>query len=321
MSNGQAASAPSASDDLVQFLTDNPDADAFAPDEEDEDLPEDPSEEEDKSEDEEDSPDDAALAAAEAAKNQTSDLKFKVPVKGEDGSETTVEVDQKELIAGYQRQSDYTRKTMALADKEREVTQAVSSKLAQGQEQLAEQAQIAHAAIQQIAGILTPQQMAQLAQSDPAAWVQEQQRQAHVSQVLNQLQGMTQQQRAQLNQRQAEMAETQKAETWKELTKEGIDRPKLKGIFDVMIEKYGETPERLSGVMDTRMVKIMRDAAAYQELLAKKAAVVKKVAEAPRLPAQRQSVPKNEQVSKDLNSRFRSGKAKLNDLASYLANS
>lgn len=320
MSNGQADSAPSASDDLVQFLTDNPDADVFEPEDEDEDLPEDASDE-DKSEDDEDSPDDAALAAAEAAKNQTSDLKFKVPVKGEDGAETTVEVDQKELIAGYQRQSDYTRKTMALADKEREVTQAVSSKLAQGQEQLAEQAQIAHAAIQQIAGILTPQQMAQLAQSDPAAWVQEQQRQAHVSQVLNQLQGMTQQQRAQLNQRQAEMAETQKAETWKELTKEGIDRPKLKGIFDVMIDRYGETPERLSGVMDARMVKIMRDAAAYQELLTKKATVVKKVAEAPRLPAQRQSVPKNEQVSKDLNSRFRSGKAKLNDLASYLANS
>ena len=207
---------------------------------------------------------------------------------------------------------------MSLADKEREVTQAVSAKLAQGQEQLAEQAQLAQAAIQQIAGILSPQQMAQLAHSDPAAWVQEQQRQAHVQGVLQQLQGMTQQQREQLNQRQVEASAAQKAEAWKELTKEGIDKPKLKSIFDAMIERYGETPERLSGVADARMVKIMRDAAAYQELLSKKASVVKKVAEAPKLPAQRQSVPKSEKNLQHYTARIKSGRGKLSDLGRLL---
>jgi hypothetical protein len=64
----------------------------------------------------------------------------------------------------------------------------------------------------------------------------------------------------------------------------------------------------------------MRDAAAYQELKAKKAEVVKKAQDAPRLPAQRQSVPKNEQVNKRLDAKFASGKAKLSDLAAYIAN-
>ena len=321
MSNGQADSAPDASDDLIQFLADNPEADApvAGAGDEDQTLTEPLLDADGNPVDPEDAPDDAAAqAAAEAAKDQTSDLKFKVPVKGEDGTETTVEVDQKELIAGYQRQSDYTRKTMALADKEREVTQAVSAKLAQGQESLAEQAQLAHAAVLQIAGILTPQQMAQLAQSDPAAWVQEQQRQAHVHQVLDQLQGMTQQQKAQLANEQAAASQARIKETWKELEAEGIDRPKLKSIFETLIDKYGETPERLSGVTDTRMVKIMRDAAAYQELLTKKATVVKKVAEAPRLPTQRQSVPKSEQVHRNLNGRFQAGRAKLADLGKYI---
>lgn len=317
--DGQADSAPETDDDLVSFLLGNPDADAPVPDEEDEDLSEDPSDEEDKSEDDEVDPDDEeAKAASEAAKSQTSDLKFKVPVKGEDGTETTVEVDQKELIAGYQRQADYTRKTMALADKEREVTQAVSTKLAQGQEQLVEQAQLAHAAIQQIAGILTPQQMAQLAQTDPAAWVQEQQRQAHINGVLQQLQGMTQQQKAQVAQQREQAMEAQKAKAWEVLTKEGIDKPKLKTIFETMISKYGETPERLSGVTDPTIVKIMRDAAAYQDLLAKKEAATKTVKTAPKLPAQRQSVPQDERKSKQLDARFKSGRAKLNDLASFI---
>jgi hypothetical protein len=320
MSNGQADQAPDASDDLIQFLADNPEADAPVAGEEEADVSEDPSEEEDKSDEEEESPDDE-VKASEAAKDQTSYLKFKVPVKGEDGVESTVEVDQKELIAGYQRHQDYTRKTMALADQEREVTEAVSAKLARGQEQLAEQAQLAHAAIQQIAGILSPQQMAQLAQSDPAAWVQEQQRQAHVNQVLNQLQGMTQQQKAALANQQAEAVNAQRTKAWDVLSKEGIDKPKLKGIFDTMISKYGETPERLSQLYDPTIVKIMRDAAAYQELLTKKASVVKKVAEAPKLPPQRQSVPKSEQAQRDIAGRFRSGRAKLGDLAAFIANS
>ena len=114
--DGQAEMAPNPEDDLVSFLVDNDDADTpqEAPTDGDEpseeldtsdtDNTEDaPAEDDDEGGDTDDSPDKPATP--------TSDLKFKVPVKGEDGSESIVEVDQKELIAGYQRHSDYTRKT------------------------------------------------------------------------------------------------------------------------------------------------------------------------------------------------------------------
>jgi len=112
--------------------------------------------------------------------------------------------------------------------------------------------------------------------------------------------------------------EAQKVKAWEVLTKEGIDKPKLKSIFDTMISKYGETPERLSGVTDPTIVKIMRDAAAYQDLLAKKEAATKVVKTAPKMPAQRQSVPQDERKSKQLNDRFRTGRAKLGDLAKII---
>jgi len=68
------------------------------------------------------------------------------------------------------------------------------------------------------------------------------------------------------------------------------------------------------------VVRIMRDAAAYQDLLGRKSAVTRKAQEAPKLPAQRQSVPRNEAKSKAINQRFTNGKAKLNDLAAFLEN-
>lgn len=316
--DGQELDSPETSDDLLQFMLDNPDADAPVAENTLNAAPSDADETEE--EDNEDAPDEAETQVkAEEAKDQTSGLKFKVPVKGEDGADTTVEVDQKELIAGYQRHQDYTRKTMALADQEREVVQAVSSKLATGQAQLAEQLQLAQAAIQHFAGLKTPDEMARLAQSDPAAWVAEQQRAQGVQSVLSQFQGMTQQQKADAEAQRQATYQTQYTETWKALAKEGIDKPKLKGIFETIISKYGETPERLSTINDPTLVRIMRDAAAYQDLLSKKSSVTEKIAKAPKLPVQRQSVPQNEQRTRALDGRFKSGRASLKDLAAFLA--
>jgi hypothetical protein len=72
-------------------------------------------------------------------------------------------------------------------------------------------------------------------------------------------------------------------------------------------------------VTDPALVLLMRDAVAYQGLKDKKAEVTAKAKDAPKLP-QRQSVPKNEQVNQKLERRFSSGKAKLNDLAAFIAN-
>lgn len=316
MDNGQAGDSPGSIDDLAQFLVDTPEADSD-PTPEEEGQPSDEPEEDNSEEQTEDTADDEDEPSEEAEK-PPSGLKFKVPVKGEDGAESTIEVDEKELIAGYQRHADYTRKTMELGDKEREITQVVAQKLEQGQSYYMQQAQLARNAVLQLAGLRSPQEMAQLAQADPAQWVQEQQRQAAVHGVLAQLeQGMQREQQQTAAQRQAQMQQ-EISRAWGTLGQKGIDRPKLVKIYESVAKGYGIPAERLAAVTDPALVLVMADAAAYRELKEKKAAVVKKATEAPKLPAQRQSVPRNEQADKRLNAKFASGKAKLTDLARYL---
>src|SRR6188474_2741560 len=152
--DGQGGDAPGTIDDLAGFLVDNPDAD-LDPDQEEEGQPsEEPEQSDNSDEPNEDSPadDEGDEPESEEAKKQPSGLKFKVPVKGEDGAESSIEVDEKELIAGYQRHADYTRKTQALGDKEREITQVVATRLEQGQQHYLKQAQAARAAVEKLAG-------------------------------------------------------------------------------------------------------------------------------------------------------------------------
>lgn len=324
MSTGQAEQAPASIDDLADFLVENSDADAAEPTDEEEGQPSDESDEDnsDEADDKADPADDESPdedEESEDAKEQTS-LKFKVPVKGEDGADTTIEVDEKELVAGYQRHSDYTRKTQELATKEREVTQVLTTKLQEGQSYYMQQAQMAHAAVRQFAGLKSPDEMAQLAHTDPAAWVQEQQRERYVAATLQQIEhGLQRETAEQENTRKQSEAKAYE-DAWAELKKDGIDKTALKKVFDTMRDKYQVPNERLATVMDPKLVRIMRDAAAYQELKDKKATVTKKVQDAPKLPAQRQSVPKQEQRNKVLNARFATGKAKLKDLAAYIEN-
>lgn len=310
-------------DDLAEFLVDNSDADAAETTDEENGQTSDESDKDNSEELDTDPADDESTDKddeSEDAEKQTS-LKFKVPVKGDDGIDTTIEVDEKELVSGYQRHADYTRKTQELATKEREVTQVIATKLQEGQSYYMQQAQMAHAAVRQFAGLRSPEEMAQLAQTDPAAWVQEQQRERYVAATLQQLEhGLQRETAEQENQRKQDEARAYE-DTWTELKKDGLDKPALKKIFDTMQEKYKVPPSKLATVYDPILVRIMRDAAAYQELKDKKAAVTKRAIEAPKLPAQRQSVPKQQQRDVAINKRFVSGKAKLSDLAAFLENS
>lgn len=311
MSDGQAES-PETMDTLTEFI---------------EDIPTEPSDDEleqtaeapegDKADAEKVDPDEAP--EGEDAENQQG-LKFKVPIKGEDGTDTTVEVDQKELIAGYQRHADYTRKTQELATRERDVTQQVVQKLHEGQQYYVEQAQMVREVIRHVAGLKTPQEMAQLSQTDPAQWVAEQQRERAIIGVMGQIEQSIQ--REQALKAEAEQASRQKAfaSAWEVLGKEGIDKPKLQTIYEKAQSAYKISNDVLAGLYDPRYVLVLRDAIAYRELKAKTADATKKPIEAPKLPQARQTAPRNEQLAKQLSGKFSSGKAKLRDLAAYLEN-
>jgi hypothetical protein len=317
-------------DDLADFLVDNPEADQT------DDLPNDDEPADADNSDGAQNPDDESGAGPDsddpeadpetddpdgddAAPKQTSQ-KFKVTVKGEDGADVEQEIDSKELIAGYQRHADYTRKTQELGNREREAHELVSRRLEEGRNHYMQEAQKAHAAIRTLAGLKTDAEMAQLAQTDQAAWVQERARAEAIKGVLAQIeQGMSlEQQQAQHQQQAAQQQEFQKA--WGVLGQQGIDKPKLKNIFDGVGKAYGVEESRFANVTDPKVVLIMRDALAYRELKEKAAGVKKQVKAAPNLPAPRQKVPQKEQANKRLNQKFRSGNAGVKDLAAFLMN-
>jgi hypothetical protein len=247
--------------------------------------------------------------------------KYSVPIKAEDGSETTVEVDEPELIKGYQRQADYTRKTQELATRETQAVEFLKTKHSEVQTHYLQQAEAARAAVAQMAGFRTEAELAQLAQDNPAEWVQEVQRHKQISGFL---QGLDQQinaerQRAahEAQQEQLQRAHRQYQETWQALSAEGVDKEALSNVFSTVQKTYGLTEQELSQVYDLRLVKVLRDAAAYQAIKAKRPEVSKKVASAPRIPS-KQGSSVNTARDKAMNQKFASGKAKLSDLELYL---
>ena len=314
--SGQAESAPGNLDDLASFLEDKP---LEASDEQEDDAT--------PQEDSQEEPDEAGSAVdeskAEATGGEAEDqpsATFKVTVKGEDGADQTLDVDQKELIAGYQRQRDYTVKTQALAERERQAFEVVTQEIEKSRAHYMQQAQMAHMAVRELAGMRSDEEMAVLAQTDPSLWVQEQQRAAAVRTRLQQIQQGVQSEQAQAQQMQAQQRQQLFSKAWDVLQEKGIDKPKLAGIYQEASKRYGFGEQEFANVYDPRIVLALRDAVAYRTLHDKKPAVQQKAQAAPKLPATKQPVARSETKIKQLETRFaRKGGAKLDDLAAYLS--
>lgn len=313
---GQAETAPGSLDDLASFLEDKP---IDGPDEQEDDAQPQEDSQEDPDEAESAVDESEAEATEEEAEDQPS-ATFKVTVKGEDGADQTVEVDQKELIAGYQRQRDYTVKTQALAERERQAFEVVTQEIEKSRAHYMQQAQLAHMAVRELAGLRSDEEMAVLAQTDPSLWVQEQQRAAAVRTRLQQIQHGVQSEQAQAQQMQAQQRQQLFSRAWDVLQEKGIDKPKLAGIYQEAAKRYGFGEQEFGNVYDPRIVLALRDAVAYRALHDKKPAVQQKAQAAPKLPATKQPVARQETKVRQLESRFtRKGGAKLDDLAAYLS--
>ena len=249
------------------------------------------------------------------------DRKVKVTIKTDGGEDVTEEVTETELVKGYQRQADYTRKTSELAARETQAVEFLKTKHDEVRSHYLQQAEVTRAAVVQMAGIKTEAEMAQLANTDPAQWVAESQRQQAISKYLQQLDGQIagEKQAAQQEQAQRQQMATKQLyeRAWGELQKDGIDKPALSKIYEGANKAYGFTPEELGQVYDPRLVRMMKDAQAYQALKAQKPAVTAKVNAAPRVPT-RQTAPAQDAKDRAVENKFRSGKAKLNDLAALL---
>lgn len=321
--SGQAESAPSIMGlgDLASFLSDTPEEESTGQEAEETTAEESTADDGDTEDTATDEQEDGEEDSPEEAEKPAPVAKYAVTVKAEDGTETTEEVPVEELVKGYQRQSDYTRKTQALAQRETEAVEFLKSKHDEIRTQYLQQAEAARAAVAQMAGLKTEAELEQLATTDPAAWVAETQRQRQINAFLsgldNQLATERQKAEVEAQQRQQKQLQDQFTRTWAELEKEKIDKPALAKIFGDVTKTYGFTDKELSSVYDHRLVKMMRDAAAYQALKAQKPQVTQKVTNAPKLPAKTAPAAEVRQ-QKALSQKFNSGRAKLSDLAAFL---
>lgn len=312
--------------DLASFLSDTPEDQE--PEQEDTEATAEKSTSEASAEDDtEDSADDGQDVDPESPDGEDeeattpTETKITFKVKNADGQEETVEATTEEIAKSYMRQADFTRKTQQLAERESEAVKFLTQKHEEIRSQYLSQAELSRAAIVQMAGIKTEDEMANLANSDPAAWVAENQRQRQINSYLNglnqQIEGEKQQAKAQADQRAQQQIKQQFDTAWTELSKDGIDKPKLQKIYSDVSSKYGFTNDELANVYDHRLVRALRDAAAYQALKDKKPEVMQKAQNAPRMPS-KQAAPAQVRRDQAIEQKFKSGRAKLNDLAAFL---
>lgn len=304
------AQAADSIDDLASFLGGEPD-EAHEGEEDDEEVDA-TDEEAEEGEDQEESEDD------ESEPEPTQ--KFKVSVKNEDGTEAVEEIDQTELIAGYQRQKAFTQKTMELAARERQATEIVQQRVTEASQYAMQQAQMAKAIVSQLAGTRSAEELRELSYSDPASWAQEKQRAEDIGNLTAQLDAAIAADKQRIEAIEHEQEKAQSAAAWEVLAAKGIDKAKLSDVYSKAMSAYGVQPATLGKILDAGIALALKDALLYRELLAKKPQVANKVKEAERLPTTKKSLPTNERNNRALGEKFSKGRAKVNDLAAFLAN-
>lgn len=238
----------------------------------------------------------------------------------------------KELKGALLRQSDYTQKTQQVAEERKLVEQRAQT--LQQQEQLFAQSfdkRVELATLQKELDQYEKLDWRSLAENDPARATQlnieyqQLQRKAGVKyQELQQVQAQNEQLTLQQRQQMLVMAK-------KDLEEKIPDFFKSQKPAEMIVNAarfYGISEQELKEISEIRpnaaYMHVLHDAAQWRALQAAKPKAMQKVAEAPKVikpqAVQSQNAAKAKQTQA-LNARFRSGNARLNDLAAYLENS
>ena len=320
--DGQAQAPESTSlDSLADFLGDTPEEESQEGELAAEESPDTDNDSDAEPQTDDDEADDESEDDSEAEAKPTTE-EVEVTVKGDDGTDTKIKVSKDELVKGYQRQADYTRKTQGLVDRENQAVQVFQQKHHELRESYLQRADFATQAIAQFAGFRSDSEMAQLAATDPSQWVQENQRQNQIRQILGTLEQQTQAERRHASEQSSQYQEQTlnriKENSWHELQKDGFDKPKLQKTYESVMKNYGYEPKDFATVTDYRLVRMMADAVKYRELKAKAPAVTQQAKAAPRTTS-KQTQSSSERIKPELERKFSSGRAKLNDLAAYLS--
>lgn len=228
-------------------------------------------------------PEAQAAEAPQEAEAQAPEAEPTVTVKI-DGKD--VEVPLSELKNGYQRQADYTRKTMEVSEQRK----AAEAERAQALQERQAYAANLHRMQAQLEGALQQQQQTnweELLQSDPVEYLKQQHqaqaRQAQLNQVYAEQQRISALQQAEQAQvRQSYLAQQQeellaKLPEWKDEAKAKAEKTALR---DYLLES-GYDRQTVETITDAKAVLLARKAMLYDQMVGKASAAAKRVSTLP----------------------------------------
>ena len=205
----------------------------------------------------------------EAAESDETEQVYTVKVDGKE-----FEVTESELLAGYQRQKDYTQKTQEIAEQRRAFEQERQGEMEQLRNALAYYAlpTAKEPLPEDFAG--QPEQFMQAY----GQWQQQSARQTEAARLLDEI--VSDEHRRTLE-REAGLLK-QAIPEWAEETVRQAD---YANMMQVASDRYGFTPEEIAKVTDHRLLILLRDAAKGAELDAKPVVLKRKTEIKPKLSA------------------------------------
>lgn len=194
---------------------------------------------------------------------------FRVKVGGEE-----VEVPLEELIKGYSRTADYTRKTQAIA----QIRKEAETEAAAAREERQRYAATLQALNQQLQAMQPPEvDWDKLYQENPIEWMRQRElartRQEQQAWVQSQQQALMQRQQIEEQEQQAKTLEAEREKLlevlpeWRDSDKARAEKSK---IVEYATGKLGFTAEEISDIYDARAVLALRKAMLFDELMSKR---------------------------------------------------
>jgi hypothetical protein len=226
--------------------------------------------------------------------------RYKVKASGEE-----VEVTLDDLIKGYQREADYTKKTQTLAEQRKQVEseRVVIEQAKKERDQYQQRLAAIESALRQ-----APQEnLEALKETDPIGYAvkvaEQTQRERQLQAIGAERARIAEQQQAEQSQHLSQFLAVE-AQKLSEAIPEYADAEKgvqVKKDIREYAKKIGWSDQELASVYDSRAVLTLYKAMQYEKLMNNKAGVTKKVAEAPKMfkaGVSRQSDPNAEQTKK-----------------------
>lgn len=259
-------------EDLVEFLDDDEPLEGQSDDgEEGDEAEEDEGGEEEPEEDELEEGD-------EPPTDLKPDTKVKVKVDGQE-----LEVTLQELQSGYSRTQDYTRKTQELSNQRKALEQEQQTIQAQKQ-QWSSYLSSMESALKTVMGDRTPEQWAELERRDRISYLEErhkhQKLQERLSAVQQEQQRTAQEQQQQYQAQLKAVAEQEKDRLFEKLPAWRDTPDAASKDRQLMLDygaKVGFSQQEIDSMIDHRAVLVLRDAARYAALQARRDAGASKV--------------------------------------------